>query len=351
MRGNSYSPNFATSNADYVTVCVTTWLLVGVVIDGWAHQNRTLEETFFTPWHAIFYSGYFATLGWIAYLRIRRLRLHMGGAEPAYGLAEVGLLVFALGGVADLIWHTAYGIEVDVEALVSPPHLVLLCGTFIILSTPFRANAEAHRRGLSLSSGPATLSIALSTGLVGFFLQYLNPLLISSMTNVPYNEIRRADLTPALEEFFVRQVQIRGIASVLVTSAVLAIATSQALRLKGKFTLTTVYVIFGILMGAQNGYKIPFGIVALLIAGALGDVVRAGLQRLQYEFRLTVTIVAFVSSLTIGSGYFAALSMTFPIEWGPGLVGGSVVLASLISCLLAYFASSNQPDVVNRSGD
>ena len=37
-----------------------TWLIVGIFVDGWAHNNDK-PETFFTPWHALFYSGFLAT--------------------------------------------------------------------------------------------------------------------------------------------------------------------------------------------------------------------------------------------------------------------------------------------------
>ena len=49
---------------DAVTMLLGTWLLVGLVVDGWAHNNLQALETFFTPWHALFYSGFLATAGW-----------------------------------------------------------------------------------------------------------------------------------------------------------------------------------------------------------------------------------------------------------------------------------------------
>ncbi|WP_164744347.1 hypothetical protein [Paenibacillus xylaniclasticus] len=36
-------------------------------------------------------------------------------------------------------WHTAFGIETDTAALLSPPHLTLLIGGVLIPSSPFRA--------------------------------------------------------------------------------------------------------------------------------------------------------------------------------------------------------------------
>ncbi|MGZ3630341.1 MAG: hypothetical protein ACXVDN_22120, partial [Ktedonobacteraceae bacterium] len=45
---------------DWIMVVVSIWWLGGLFIDGWAHSNIPQLETFFTPWHAVFYSGYLA---------------------------------------------------------------------------------------------------------------------------------------------------------------------------------------------------------------------------------------------------------------------------------------------------
>src|SRR5437667_8491817 len=45
---------------DWIMVVVSVWWLGGLFIDGWAHSNLPQLETFFTPWHAVFYSGYLA---------------------------------------------------------------------------------------------------------------------------------------------------------------------------------------------------------------------------------------------------------------------------------------------------
>src|SRR6266536_4204640 len=43
---------------DLVTLVLTAWLIGGLFLDGWAHNTRPQLETFFTPWHAVFYSGF-----------------------------------------------------------------------------------------------------------------------------------------------------------------------------------------------------------------------------------------------------------------------------------------------------
>jgi hypothetical protein len=44
-----------------LTMLFGTWLLIGLFVDGWAHTNLESLETFFTPLHVDFYSGFEAT--------------------------------------------------------------------------------------------------------------------------------------------------------------------------------------------------------------------------------------------------------------------------------------------------
>jgi hypothetical protein len=53
---------------DLVTAGLSTWLLFGIFLDGWAHNTRPTLETFFTPWHAVFYAGFLALAGWILWM-------------------------------------------------------------------------------------------------------------------------------------------------------------------------------------------------------------------------------------------------------------------------------------------
>ena len=70
---------------DAATMLLGTWLLVGLVVDGWAHTNLQGLETFFTPWHAVFYSGFVATAAWVLATAARTRRPERSGlaAFPA----------------------------------------------------------------------------------------------------------------------------------------------------------------------------------------------------------------------------------------------------------------------------
>ncbi len=42
---------------DWIMALVSIWWMGGLFVDAWAHSNVPQLETFFTPWHAVLYSG------------------------------------------------------------------------------------------------------------------------------------------------------------------------------------------------------------------------------------------------------------------------------------------------------
>src|SRR5438067_13634431 len=68
-------PRNSSLSFDWTAVWLSTWLLCGVLMDGWAHNHFGNQiDTFFTPWHAVLYSGYLAVAAfhiWTAF-RYRR---------------------------------------------------------------------------------------------------------------------------------------------------------------------------------------------------------------------------------------------------------------------------------------
>src|SRR5690349_306769 len=45
---------------DRLMMVLCCWFVGGLYLDGWAHDHGMVDKTFFTPWHAVLYSGYFA---------------------------------------------------------------------------------------------------------------------------------------------------------------------------------------------------------------------------------------------------------------------------------------------------
>src|SRR3954463_6650121 len=85
--------------------------VAGLYVDGWAHAHGRVDNTFFTPWHAMLYSGYFINavlLVGTLFINHARGLAWQKALPTGYELSLVGVPFFAAGGVGDLIWHTLF---------------------------------------------------------------------------------------------------------------------------------------------------------------------------------------------------------------------------------------------------
>jgi hypothetical protein len=115
----------------------------GITLDGWNHVHLdTSTETFFTPWHAILYAGYLVTacvLFWEIRTAMRAGATFREAIPAGYGPSVVGVALFAAGGLGDMLWHLAFGIERGISAAYSPTHLLLLFALTLTFFGPLRA--------------------------------------------------------------------------------------------------------------------------------------------------------------------------------------------------------------------
>ena len=158
-------------------------LVGGLDLDIWAHSHGKVDQSFFTPWHAVLY-GAMALNGFVLGIVMARNVLRKGHswrrALPAgYGLSLIGVIAFAIGGVLDLAWHTLFGIEEDIQALLSPTHLLLATSAALILTGPLRSAAIRIGAGKPAGwrqLGPMLLSVGSVFTLLGLFTQFAHPL-------------------------------------------------------------------------------------------------------------------------------------------------------------------------------
>ncbi|MBV9230013.1 MAG: PD40 domain-containing protein [Chloroflexi bacterium] len=172
----------ASSHYDWIVIAACTWFLAGAYLDGWAHNHVPNLETFFTPWHAVLYSGFLAVAAVLIFALFRNHAQGYSWARalpPGYNLSLLGVFIFGLGGVSDMIWHILFGIEVSIEALLSPTHLVLAFGGILMLSGPLRS-VWLRFPGYSVPGRatllPAVISLTFILALFAFFTQYAHPL-------------------------------------------------------------------------------------------------------------------------------------------------------------------------------
>ena len=87
-------------------------------------------ETFFTPSHAVLYTGIgLLTLaaGIGGFLLIRSKEIRRKSFATGFKLLIIGSMVSLTAGPSDFLWHEAFG----VDGLLSPPHLALITGMLI----------------------------------------------------------------------------------------------------------------------------------------------------------------------------------------------------------------------------
>lgn len=308
-----------------VAVVFGLWMVIGLFLDGWAHDNSK-PESFFTPWHGVLYSG-FAAAAAAAVLIARRSR---ASGHPwqetlpvGHGLTLGALAVFAIGAAGDLVWHETLGIEVGVEALLSPTHLLLLAGGLVALSAPFRAAWALDEQAPSMRTfAPTVLALVLLTALVGFFLLYLSPFLNNAAGTRFARPPGVAHDHPSSDVGELQQ--LLGIASILMTSVLFAVPAHLLLRRwrppAGAFTL--FFGVLTFLFVALNEFGQPSAILAGLAAGVVIDVL-AG--------RVAPPVAVAVGVTIMWLTYFGLYQVAEGgVVWTAELWTGTVVLAGLL---------------------
>jgi len=328
---------------DALVAGVGTVFLAGAYLDVWAHVHVPELETFFTPWHAVFYAGFLAVAAVTVapLLRRRPARTTWVDALPAgYDRSLIGVLLFTLGGVLDMLWHLVFGVEADVEALLSPSHLVLATGAALFLTGPLRA---AWRRRDARAGWPAIVSLGLLLSVFSFFTQYSHHFgrPWPAAGNRPIAAVfRTVAPDPVFRNAEIQNVYVAhgfGVGSVLLQSAIFSGILLLAVRRWGfQLPLGAFCVIFGLnalLLGAARDqlHLVPGAIVAGIAADVLLRVLRpsAGRRWSLRCFALAVPTVYFAA-------YFANLALVRGVWWSVPLWSGTIVLVGLVGWLASW---------------
>lgn len=314
---------------DMFTMFLCTWVLAGVAVDGWAHTNLGGLETFFTPWHALFYSGFSATATWIAWSTVRRRapgRTLVQSIPLGYELGVVGLVLFGIGGVGDMIWHVVFGIEVDIDALLSPSHLLLYAGVFLIVTSPFRAawrcnDPAAHTSVKAFS--PVLLSASLASGFTAFMLLYLSPVFQTDMA---------ADQGFGPDAGYMNFLSQRGGVAAFLVSSVIVMAPLLLMLRRWRLPFGSCAFLFGLVAAVIQGinaFTKPELIGAAVAGGLLADVASAALKP-STDKPNALRAFAALAPVALWGTYTATLAVTDGIVWAPELWAGSIMWTGLV---------------------
>ncbi|MEU9831294.1 hypothetical protein AB0D67_07085 [Streptosporangium sp. NPDC048047] len=322
---------------DMVTALLGVWFGVGLMIDAWAHSNLAELETFFTPWHAAFYSGFAAVSAWIIWQVYRNVRTGRSGLSAVPDGYLAGLLAipgFAAFGFADLMWHTFLGIEQTVDILFSPSHLGLIVTMMLIITSPLRSAWNAPDLGDRPSLSrllPALVGLGFGAALVSLFVSYGNAVQWGAESVVRAFSSADDGGAGALA------------ASMIITNVMLLAPVLLLLRRwRLPFGSVTVLSVVGVLMpGAQTAFgNVPI-LLTFVIAGLVGDLLIRWL-RPSRERRAAYWAFAGLSAFATWSLYVAVASLVVGrLPAVPELWTGAPIVAGLIGLALGVLFLPN----------
>ena len=315
----SAPPAPASGRFAWLVVATCAWILVGLFVDGWFHIHDPGLESFFTPWHALLYSGVAAAL--VVHLHEHR---SLAGLRPGYGLSLLGGLLVSAAGFVDMVWHTVLGVEADLDALLSPPHLLLITAGTLVFAGPLRAALVSGRAGL-----PAALSAAFVVTGLAFFTQYANP-----FTHLyPVAGYRAGDggtFGVAVPPDVVGLQAVAGVTGVVVLAAMVggAVAVLRTLDAPaGSVAIAVVVPVAFMVTLRGTGFLLP----AAVVAGLLTEVLRR---------RLGPAALAATACALLFTGWAASLVVQYDVAWSVELLSGSVASAAAAGGLAGWLVSA-----------
>lgn len=332
----------ATRSEELTYLFFVLWTMVGLCLDGWAHRYQPELESFFTPWHGVFYTGFLFGTAWLARMVIVR-RPHTSSLRAAipdgYQLAVVGLIAFAIGGVGDGFWHTIFGVETGIDALLSPTHLLLLVGMLAGATGPVRSAWRDRASPVRMTSVrdflPVILSTAVTTTGIAFFFLYANGF---------SNWQLEFDYTPNNDDVLISS----GIFSTLASTIILIAPIVLLLRRwKTPFgTFTIVLGIVGVFMAGLDAFDYWWQIAAPVAGGVAADSI-IGWRRLDAEpepgamvaeLRNRARAVGVGVPLVMWSVSTVAINWFWDVNWPPELWVGQIIMAALAGLGLAIIS-------------
>jgi len=342
--------DIASPTEDLFTVIFAACLMAGTMSDGWAHTNilsDVQEEGFFTLWHALLYAGFGATAAWTFYLAYRRRhrapQWWRDGFPAGYRLGALGALIFLAGGLGDMIWHTVLGIEVSLDALMSPTHLLLMIGTVLLVTSPLRSWWAAGGGGLRAAAG--VVGLALAAMFASIFISH-SLALTSVAPTLPYHREQQGTAE--------HDAAALGITSYLITIAFLVVPLLMVHRRRPTFgTAAALVGIVGAFPMVTNVFPRPqiTAVLAATAAALLVDWILLSLDRTRgIEAPLRLPIAGAVFGFVVTAAHLLALHLDEGIRWQAELWTGTIVLATVIGAVLGGLAArpSDRPLVASE---
>lgn len=330
---------------DLAVGVIGLWLATGFLWDSWAHLHVPVE-TFFTPYHGIFYS---AMVAGVVVLAIAALKNRARGFRgwnvlpKAYQASLVGIPIFFLGGIGDLIWHSVFGIEDRVDAVTSPTHLIIGIGVLVVTGAPIRSALEARSELRTLFSQlPLLFSLATWLEFVHLGTAYAFDPSGARMYAPPDASLYSSDYftnTTLLLFKNAAGVTIVIFQTLIVMLFVVWLVSRFALR---PGALTVFFLLGNCIIAAALTNDTPMlltYVVMCLCAGIVADtlVARAGGTALAGR---PLHVFGFVVPVVYYAAYYCVTACTGGIWFSPPLIGGSLLWAGVWGLAMSFLPTA-----------
>lgn len=308
----------------------------GLAIDTRSHRMSAAIDTFFTREHALGYAGATACGLFMLYLiRSRQISGLTGRKSIPLGLesAVAGLGVYVVGGIGDLSWHTAFGVEQELKILFSPTHLLLMSAMLMLAFGPIRSawmTRDLDSEGVS-SNSPEALGIrafcpiALAGGsmatVLNIFFTYASPYEASVFTV----EI------PLLFQQFGTFLQVAATLGVFVHTLIFFGIIMLMLRRwpLPAGTILLMLTIPALSMYVYFDYEFRREMVALLIGAVTCEALLFAIQRIR-SVRLRFRLFGGIAPVLFWITYLALTKGSDPISWTTEQWTGTIAWTGLL---------------------
>jgi hypothetical protein len=325
------SRTYSTPRFDWIMALLALLFAAGIYVDGWAHNHGYTDGSFFTPWHAVFYGGFLCIVIAVLILMVPKLARGVPWLDTlpiGYGTLPIGTAIFACAGAGDFLWHTLFGVENDIEALLSPPHLGLAAGMLLIVGAPLRAAWLWPKTPIGWREWiPALLSVSLLLTVSTFILQFAHPWVIpvASLRWYPPNDLLR----------FYRQGL--GMVGLVLHTAIVMGALLLLIRRWHLPFLSCCFILVTNALFASVLDDIYWAIPVAALGGIAGDIF---LRSVPATEPAKLHVFALIVPVTLTVAYFIAVAGIEGTWWTLHLVGGSLILTGAIGTVLSYFVAT-----------
>lgn len=344
---------------DLLVAAFSGVLVLGLFLDGRAHELG-LVDSFFTACHALLYSGFLLTAAAVAAViwRHRSGRSLPLAIPYGYGWSLVGIALFGVGGIADMGWHVAFGVEAGLDALLSPTHLVLFGSGLLLVTGPVRALLKRSEDGALPRGwrelGPVMLATTWATAIVAFALAYVS----AFHTDAPTKRVGHfPDGTAA--HVATELPAVAAVGSYLVTTLLLVVPfLLVARRVRPPVGSVTVLVtILAFLSVTVTDFRNASSVAAAFVGGVAADAILARGRSTGRARRGPVLAAAGALAGLTWATQFLLFALGSGLGWSAELVGGVTALTIIAAVAAGWLVTPARsplpvdPRLVRRAAD